>query len=141
MSSVTQTVPAACAATTGIGATETEEVIDAEAPHRRQRLRRQVSFAVTIELDLPGGEMLVVPSTTTLVSSMGATLVVNCPPEDFRLFMSGQAVRLSIAVAGTLAAEVNGAWTDPKDAPLEAEGVRFLIGVRLTSGTGWRPEA
>jgi hypothetical protein len=108
-------------------------------PYRRHHQRYSISFAVEIEADLKDTEeVLRVTGTTTLVSSLGATLVLNCSPEDFRQFRPGQRVRLSTSFAGTLDADVNATWTVPSGATPEDDNVRLLMGVRITSGEGWR---
>jgi hypothetical protein len=106
------------------------EETNAEGTPRSQRPRSPrvpVNFTVELEGRSDAGEPFRVTAEAVRVSRGGATLVTDVAVS------AGVPLRLTPPFGRSLAAEVNGVWTD------EADG-RQRIGVRLLDPDGWFAE-
>ncbi len=99
---------------------------DARAQRPRSP-RVPVSFTITMEGSVPGGETFNVQALAVRVSRGGATLVSDAPVS------AGTSVRVTPPFGRTLDAEVNGVWTDADDG-------RQRVGVKLLDPNGWFAE-
>ena len=96
------------------------------ATQRPRSPRVPVNFPVELQ-GQAGGEPFSVRAEAVRVSRAGATLITDAAVQ------LGQVVHLTAPFGRTLAAEVNGVWTDAEDG-------RQRIGVKLLDPHGWFAE-
>jgi hypothetical protein len=89
--------------------------------------RVPVNFAVELQGQTAAGEPFTVRAEAVRVSRGGATLITDAA------LTVGAVVQLTAPFGRTLAAEVNGVWTDAEDG-------RQRIGVKLLDPHGWFAE-
>ncbi|MDT4969787.1 MAG: PilZ domain [Acidobacteriota bacterium] len=101
---------------------------EASVPSQRPRSPRvPVDFKISMEAINPEGEAIEVDVAAVKVSRGGATLLTDAPVK------LGDKVRLTPPYGRTIAAEVNGVWTDASDG-------QQRIGVKLLDANGWFAE-
>jgi len=106
---------------------ETNREPAAHATQRPRSPRVPVNFAVELTGQTSAGEPFSAQAEAVRVSRGGATLVSEAA------VAVGALVQLTAPFGRTLAAEVNGVWTDTEDG-------RQRIGVRLLDPHGWFAE-
>ncbi len=97
------------------------------ATQRPRSPRVPVNFPVELQGRTSGGEQFSVRAEAVRVSRAGATLITDAA------VAVGEVVHLTAPFGRTLAAEVNGIWTDGEDG-------RQRIGVKLLDPHGWFAE-
>jgi PilZ domain len=106
---------------------ETDRVSATRATQRPRSPRVPVNFTVELQGQTPDGAPFNVRAEAVLVSRGGATLITDVA------VAAGTPVQLTAPFGRTLAAEVNGVWTDAEDG-------RQRIGIRLLDPHGWFAE-
>ena len=107
-----------------------EELKEPGAERRAQRPRSPrvpVNFPVELRGQTSGGEPFNTQAEAVRVSRGGATLISDA------VVHVGEVIHLTAPFGRTLAAEVNGIWTDADDG-------RQRIGVKLLDPHGWFAE-
>jgi hypothetical protein len=104
-------------------------------PARRRTARVKSNFTATISgTDAAGGDFEI-EAVSTFVSPGGASFSLGEDEGVAGRFHVGQRVSVETSL-GTLEAEVNGVWFEPKDSP-EGEPRRPHVGLRLLDGQTW----
>jgi hypothetical protein len=106
---------------------DTNRELTPRATQRPRSPRVPVNFSVELRGQTSGGEPFSVQAEAVRVSRGGATLISDA------VVHVGQVVHLTAPFGRTLAAEVNGIWTDADDG-------RQRIGVKLLDPHGWFAE-
>jgi hypothetical protein len=106
---------------------ETNRELTGPATQRPRSPRVPVNFTVELQGQTVGGEPFKVKAEAVRVSRSGATLISEA------VVTVGAVVHLTAPFGRTLAAEVNGIWTDADDG-------RQRIGVKLLDPHGWFAE-
>ncbi len=109
--------------------------LNAQEELRRRTARVATNFTVDICGQTATGQNYKYAAVSTVVSPGGATFVLDCEACDLEGLRAGQRVSVETSF-GTVKAEINGLWTEPKN-PAGAEAVRFFIGLRLSEGHTW----
>jgi hypothetical protein len=106
---------------------ETNRELAGPATQRPRSPRVPVNFTVELQGLTVGGAPFSIQAEAVRVSRAGATLISEAT------VAIGQVVHLTAPFGRTLAAEVNGIWTDAEDG-------RQRIGVKLLDPHGWFSE-